>query len=123
MTTTTEQGLVSSDSTPSSGVEALIPASSKSFALPEMGQTITELNTKNTYEIGKQIGEGHFSLVFECRDSWDNSLAAKVLKPEGMLYETVKKNANREFQTLRELRHPLLRMYLMLLNFEIPATS
>jgi hypothetical protein len=33
--------------------------------------------------MGDKIGEGHFGVVYSCKDVWENDLAAKVLKPIG----------------------------------------
>ena len=55
--------------------------------------------------MGEKIGEGHFGLVFSCDDVWNNSLAAKVLKPLGP-YEKVKAAAVAELGKLVYLRHP-----------------
>lgn len=77
----------------------------KSVIWPSFGQTITSPSTNNTYTIGRQIGEGYFSIVYACSDVWNNELAVKVLKPVGT-YEKVKGNAVGEFRRLMALRHP-----------------
>jgi eukaryotic-like serine/threonine-protein kinase len=61
--------------------------------------------TRNSYTMGKQIGEGHFGQVFSCVDFWGNELAAKVMKPMGP-YEKVKASTEAEFLKLLLLRHP-----------------
>jgi serine/threonine-protein kinase len=69
------------------------------------GEVITSLSTRNTYTIGEKIGEGHFGIVYACKDVWQNELAAKVLKPLGT-YETVRTLAESELTKLFHLRHP-----------------
>ena len=66
---------------------------------------ITSEATGNTYTMGEKIGEGHFGLVYSCVDVWNNSLAAKVMKPLGP-YEKVKASTEAELQKLIHLRHP-----------------
>lgn len=80
-------------------------ASPKWAIRPELGEVITSLATGNTYTMGEQIGEGNFGVVFSCVDVWNNSLAAKVLKPIGS-YEKVRASAEAELQKLVTLRHP-----------------
>lgn len=75
------------------------------FTPPAAGESITSSITGNTYWIGDKIGEGAFGIVFECKDSWDNELAVKVLKPRGT-YEDVRGRAIHEFEKLIQLRHP-----------------
>jgi len=55
--------------------------------------------------MGEKIGEGHFGLVFSCFDVWNNSLAAKVMKPLGPP-ETVRAATLSEIDKLQRLRHP-----------------
>ena len=55
--------------------------------------------------MGLKIGEGHFGYVYNCVDVWNNSLAAKVMKPLGP-YEKVKASAEAELEKLMHLRHP-----------------
>lgn len=76
------------------------------LSLPSPGTTITSPMTGNTYVIQDRIGDGHFGIVYECTDTWDNQLAAKVLKPEHGDFETLSSVANSEFQKLMYLRHP-----------------
>lgn len=75
------------------------------FTPPNEGELITSSTTNNTYRIGKPIGSGNFGIVYECSDTWENSLAVKVLKPKGT-YELVKQSAIAEFQKLMLLWHP-----------------
>lgn len=75
------------------------------FTLPEPGELITSEATRNTYRIGKRIGEGNFGYVYECTDTWENQLAVKILKPSGP-YEQIRLSALHEYQKLRLLRHP-----------------
>ena len=56
---------------------------------PNPGEIITSEATGNSYTMGTKIGEGHFGLVYNCVDVWNNNLAAKVMKPLGP-YEKVK---------------------------------
>ncbi|KAF1080762.1 MAG: hypothetical protein GQF41_3172 [Candidatus Rifleibacterium amylolyticum] len=77
------------------------------FIAPTIGETITSLSTNNTFTIGKKIGEGHFGIVYECTDFWNNGLAVKVLKPNGT-YEKVRTSAEAEFMRLLQLRHPYI---------------
>lgn len=72
---------------------------------PAEGEVITSEATGNTYTMGQKIGEGHFGLVYSCVDVWNNSLAAKVMKPLGPK-EKVKAAAEAELQKLIQLRHP-----------------
>ncbi len=74
---------------------------------PTPGEIITSEATGNTYTMGQKIGEGHFGLVYGCVDVWNNSLAAKVLKPQGS-YEKVRAAALAELQKLLLLRHPFI---------------
>lgn len=74
---------------------------------PSPGEVITSFLTGNTYTTGNKIGKGAFSIVYECKDVWQNDLAAKVLKPIGT-YEKVKGAAAAEFTKLLELRNPYI---------------
>jgi serine/threonine-protein kinase len=74
---------------------------------PSSGEAITSFLTGNTYTMGNKIGEGAFSTVYECKDVWQNDLAAKVLKPIGT-YEKVKTLAETEFGKLLQLRNPYI---------------
>ena len=75
------------------------------FTPPREGELITSAITGNTYRIGPRIGEGSFGVVFGCRDTWENELAVKVLKPIGT-YTDVRNAALAEIQRLEHLRHP-----------------
>jgi hypothetical protein len=77
------------------------------FSPPKPGQIITSLMTGNTYTMAEPIGEGFFGHVFGCTDSWDNQLAAKVLKPT-LPHEILKTNAWDEFRKLMAVRHPFI---------------
>src|SRR5437867_1769995 len=83
------------------------PEPVKFVTAPTEGEVITSLLTNNTYTIGQQIGEGHFGVVFSCTDVWENSLAAKVLKPVGT-YEDVRRRAEAEFGKLLHVRNPFV---------------
>lgn len=71
---------------------------------PSPGERITS-PSGTVYVMGQKIGEGAFGVVYECADSWGNSLAAKVLRPRGT-YETVKARAEAEIEKLLRVRHP-----------------
>ena len=83
----------------------IVTTQTKTVIPPSPGEVITSLGTKNTYTMGKRIGEGYFGVVYECKDIWENDLAAKVLKPIGT-YEKVKSSAETEFIKLLQLRNP-----------------
>lgn len=87
--------------------QLLIEEPLKCVSQPAEGEVITSLQTKNTYVIGQVIGEGSFSIVYSCLDSWNNELAVKVLKPIGS-YEKIKRDAENEFLRLLQLRHPTI---------------
>ena len=74
---------------------------------PTSGEVITSLATGNSYTMGEKIGEGSFGIVYRCNDIWQNTLAAKVLKPIGT-YEKVKTAAAAEFIKLLQLRNPFI---------------
>jgi len=74
---------------------------------PTSGESITSYATGNTYTMGVKIGEGNFGIVYACKDTWNNELACKVLKPI-KTYEEVKSAAEAEFKKLRELRNPYI---------------
>ena len=78
----------------------------KQCTFPTEGEVITSLLTKNTYTMGSIIGEGFFSIVFSCSDTWNNDLAVKVLKPLDRTFDSVHQSAIEEFQKLVMLRHP-----------------
>jgi serine/threonine protein kinase len=71
---------------------------------PRPGEIIPSPRFQNAYRFGGKIGEGAYSVVYRCRDRWNNDLAAKVLKPTNT-YEAVKAAARAEFERLRVLRH------------------
>jgi len=79
----------------------------KKVIQPSPGESITSLATNNTYTMGNKIGEGYFGIVYECKDVWNNNLAAKVLKPIGT-YDAVRASAEAELEKLRTLRHPFI---------------
>jgi eukaryotic-like serine/threonine-protein kinase len=72
---------------------------------PTVGEIITSEATGNSYTMGAKIGEGHFGMVYNCVDVWNNNLAAKVMKPLAP-YEKVKAATEAELHKLMELRHP-----------------
>lgn len=73
-----------------------------------------------TYVIGKQIGEGHFALVYACKDGWGNDLAAKVVKPIAS-YEEVWKSGSDEVQKLLAVRHPNITAKQLWNDLNLPA--
>lgn len=69
-----------------------------------IGQNI--FNDGNMYSIGDKIGEGAFGNVYDCVDSWQNKLVAKVLKPFSRNFDEVKAQWINELSLLVHLRHP-----------------
>jgi serine/threonine-protein kinase len=80
------------------------PKPPKTIHLPSEGDVIE--SNGHEFRLGKQLGHGAFSRVYECTDEWGNSLVAKVLKPAGRTYEEVKDAWQLELNNLRQLRHP-----------------
>jgi serine/threonine-protein kinase len=78
------------------------------FTPPILDEMITSSMTGNTYRISDGIGEGHFGVVYACTDTWDNELAAKILKPRNQPYETIKQEAIDEFLKLLAVRNPYI---------------
>lgn len=76
---------------------------SKVFRPPQGGTVID--NGGKRYFLGKHIGKGAFSYVYECADEWGNQLVAKVLLPNRS-YEEVRKQWLHELNNLFHLRHP-----------------
>ncbi len=93
-------------STPPPEQQPLAPIE-KHATQPTLGESITSEATGNTYTMGAKIGEGNFDVVYACKDTWNNDLACKVLKPI-KTYEEVKSAAEAEFKKLRELRNPYI---------------
>jgi serine/threonine protein kinase len=91
--------------TPSAGSAATSRPARELGHPPTLGEVITSEATRNSYTMGRKIGEGHFGLVYDCVDVWNNNLAAKVLKPLGP-YEKIKASAESELHKLTQLRHP-----------------
>jgi serine/threonine-protein kinase len=85
--------------------EPAVGSSSVLIIPPQPGEVITSEATGNTYTMGEKIGEGNFGLVYGCMDVWNNSLAAKVMKPMAP-YEKLKESTVAELQKLIHLRHP-----------------
>lgn len=81
------------------------PALQRTFTLPTPGESIFVQHSNTTYTIGKQIGNGHFAVVYACKDDWNNELAAKVLKPLGS-HADVGRSGQEEIQKLVAVRHP-----------------
>jgi serine/threonine protein kinase len=83
----------------------IVSANSKSFRLPNKGETITYEGS--TYTIGERLASGGFAAVYACTDDWGTPLVAKVLEPRNRLsYEQCQAIALREFGNLKQLRHP-----------------
>ncbi len=78
------------------------------FTPPIHGEMITSTMTGNTYQMGECIGEGYFSVVYDCTDTWNNELAVKVFKPRNLPYEAIKQDAIDEFYKLLALRNPYI---------------
>jgi serine/threonine-protein kinase len=72
---------------------------------PAPGEVITSGATSISYTMGARIGEGNFGVVYGCEDIWNNSLAAKVMKPHGTP-EKVRAATVAELNKLLHLRHP-----------------
>lgn len=62
--------------------------------------------TSQSYRLSEYIGEGHFSHVYGCEDSWKNALVAKAIKPRGLPKKDVTEKAFEEIEKLVLLRHP-----------------
>lgn len=60
----------------------------------------------NAYTLGRKIGTGYFGAVFECRDAWDNGLAAKVLIPRDRNFAALRNSWLQELDSLKRHRHP-----------------
>lgn len=99
-----------------------VPPETRRVIYPGFGEQITSLATGNTYRIGDRIGERNFGVAYHCKDVWDNSLAAKVLKPIGS-YDRVRQAAEAEFVKLITLRHPNITYVSMPFNSGTPFTS
>ena len=82
------------------------PPVRRTLVLPRPGEVIEYRGIR--YQIGKQIGDGRFSVVFDCRDQWGTELATKVLSPRNLPYEyeKIRSEWRDEFQKLQLLRHP-----------------
>jgi serine/threonine protein kinase len=81
----------------------MIPAAQGTFVLPTPGELIPVPHSETTYAIGQPIGEGHFGVVYACKDDWNNDLAAKILKPGAHVGLGLQ-----EIQKLLAVRHPLI---------------
>lgn len=93
-----------SDSSSTPPVQLPLPT----FTPPSAGEMITSGESGVTYRIGAPIAEGFFSFVYECKDDWDNSLVAKVLKPRNRPYDEIRGAAAVELNNLRTARHPYI---------------
>src|SRR6266540_6056812 len=80
------------------------PASTRQITYPREGEVVSFQN--RLYRLGEPIGQGGFGIVYACTDDWGNSLAAKVLLPQGRPYEVVEQDWQRELRNLVTLRHP-----------------
>ena len=78
----------------------------KNFTPPAPGEGIVFREV--TYFIGPEIGKGSFGIVHECKDSWGNELAAKVLLPRQQPYDVIRENWTKEFEALVTFRHPFV---------------
>jgi serine/threonine protein kinase len=58
------------------------------------------------FRVGRELGHGAFSRVYECTDEWRNRLAAKVIVPRDRSYEEARDDWLRELDNLTQLRHP-----------------
>ena len=82
------------------GINIPIP---RQFVPPSYGETI--INNEVVYSVGKLIGKGNFSEVYECVDAWANELVAKVILPNGS-YDEVRDRCLKEIDSLLSFRHP-----------------
>jgi serine/threonine protein kinase len=101
----TEQ--TNTDAPPPAATTPEVTPPEKRVVHPSPGEVITSLRTNNTFTMGNPIGEGNFGVVYECTDVWNNSLAAKVLKPIGT-YDAVRASAEAEINKLLTLRYPFV---------------
>jgi hypothetical protein len=92
------------------------------IVLPENGDVITSLATRNSYTMGAKIGEGAFGIVYECSDGWRNDLAAKVMKQRGM-YEQASKRPRLNLESCCICVIPTLRTFLTPSNTAKRSTS
>lgn len=76
----------------------------KQFRPPTYGETV-ECDGR-LYQLGAQIGQGAFGVVYECTDDWGNNLVAKVLLPRNRPYEEIQAAWLNEVTNLLTLRHP-----------------
>lgn len=83
---------------------AITPQPIKTFRLPQLGKRI--FHGGYEYTIGSSLGQGVFGAVWECSDLWGNQLAAKVILPNELPYETIRDAWNLELGKLLQLRHP-----------------
>jgi serine/threonine protein kinase len=80
------------------------PAPTRHIIYPKEGEVVSFQN--RLYRLGAPMGQGGFGIVYACTDDWGNSLAAKVLLPQGRPYEIVQQDWQRELRNLVLLRHP-----------------
>lgn len=97
----------SSEEAPHPSEEAKLPpgAPLNWVTPPTVGEVITSEATGVSYTMGEKIGEGNFGFVYGCVDVWNNSLAAKVMKPLGPP-EKIRARTEAELTKLLQLRHP-----------------
>lgn len=80
------------------------PHTPKQFRPPTYGETV-ECEGR-LYQLGGQIGQGAFGMVYECTDDWGNDLVAKVMLPNNRPYEAIRARWVNEATNLSALRHP-----------------
>jgi serine/threonine-protein kinase len=61
---------------------------------------------RGTYQVGREVGAGHFGAVFECAGPFDQRYALKVLRPTGRPIDKVREEWTSEVRRLMQLRHP-----------------
>ncbi len=67
----------------------------------------TVVHRRQRYRLGRKIGAGHSSIVYECSDDWGRALAAKVISPPDAASATrLEAIWRREGKRLVALRHP-----------------
>ena len=67
---------------------------------------VTIPSPRGAYEVGRQVGAGHFGAVYECLGPFDQRYAMKVLRPTGRPIEKVREEWSSEVRRLLQLRHP-----------------
>lgn len=77
-----------------------------SLVRPHRGLQIPDFQSGMTYTIGERLGEGGFGWTFYCKNSFQEPLVAKVLKPRGLPKSQIRREWEQEADFLTMLRHP-----------------